>query len=73
MSDASDRPRAAAVKRPDLEHDITARTDSYFNRTRAIVEKFGDSRVNYAVFLRRPVISAPRIAVDLQASAAPSP
>ncbi len=43
---------------------IADRTDVYFNRTRAIVEKFGDARVTYAVFLRRPVISAPRIAVD---------
>jgi nicotinate phosphoribosyltransferase len=48
----------------DSDADIAARTDSYFNRTRAIVEKFGDARVTYAVFLRRPVISAPRIAVD---------
>ena len=43
---------------------IADRTDVYFNRTRSIVEKFGDARVTYAVFLRRPVISAPRIAVD---------
>ena len=43
---------------------IAGRTDVYFNRTRAIVERFGDARVTYAVFLRRPVISAPRIAVD---------
>ena len=43
---------------------IEGRTDVYFNRTRAIVERFGDARVTYAVFLRRPVISAPRIAVD---------
>ena len=42
---------------------IAARTDSYFNRTKAIVEKFGDCRVTYAVFLRRPVISAHRLAV----------
>ncbi|MDB5414716.1 MAG: nicotinate phosphoribosyltransferase [Rubritepida sp.] len=46
------------------EGDITARTDTYFNRTRRIVEKFGDCRVTYAVFLRRPVISAPRLAVE---------
>jgi nicotinate phosphoribosyltransferase len=64
MSEGSDRPRTQAVTRPDLERDITARTDNYFNRTRRIVEKFGDSRVTYAVFLRRPVISAPRIAVE---------
>lgn len=44
--------------------DIAARTDSYFNRTRRIVEKFGDARVTYAVFLRRPVVSAPRLAVE---------
>ena len=43
---------------------IAGRTDVYFNRTRAIVERFGDARVTYAVFLRRPVVSAPRIAVD---------
>ena len=43
---------------------IEGRTDVYFNRTRAIVERFGDARVTYAVFLRRPVISAPGIAVD---------
>ena len=44
------------------EGDVRAWTDSYFNRTRAVVEKFGDCRVTYAVFLRRPVISAPRLA-----------
>jgi nicotinate phosphoribosyltransferase len=42
---------------------IAARTDSYFNRTRAVVSRFGDCRVTYAVFMRRPVISAPRLAV----------
>jgi nicotinate phosphoribosyltransferase len=44
--------------------DITARTDTYFNRTRAIVAKFGDRRVTYAVFLRRPVVSAPALMVE---------
>ncbi len=44
-----------------LDADITARTDSYFNRTRAVVARFGDTQVTYAVFLRRPVISAPRL------------
>ncbi|NOG73818.1 nicotinate phosphoribosyltransferase [Roseicella sp. DB1501] len=42
---------------------ISARTDAYFNRTRAIVQRFGDCQVTYAVFLRRPVVSAPRLAV----------
>jgi nicotinate phosphoribosyltransferase len=49
---------------------ITARTDSYFNRTKAIVSRFGDCRVTYAVFLRRPVISAPRLALDWLAAVA---
>jgi nicotinate phosphoribosyltransferase len=48
----------------DLTADIAARTDSYFNRTRRIVARFGDRRVTYAVFMRRPVISAPRLMVD---------
>ncbi|MFC0407781.1 beta/alpha barrel domain-containing protein [Roseomonas elaeocarpi] len=46
------------------EAEITARTDSYFNRTKAVVAAHGDCRVTYAVFLRRPVISAPCLAVD---------
>ena len=54
----------------DLNADVAARTDVYFNRTRAIVERFGDRRVTYAVFLRRPVISAPRLALDFLARAA---
>jgi nicotinate phosphoribosyltransferase len=44
--------------------DIAARTDVYFNRTRAVVARFGDRHVTYAVFLRRPVISAPRLMLD---------
>lgn len=38
--------------------EIAARTDAYFNRTQAIVSHFGDSRVTYALFIRRPVIAA---------------
>jgi nicotinate phosphoribosyltransferase len=48
----------------DLAADIAARTDSYFNRTRRIVARFGDKHVTYAVFMRRPVISAPRLMVE---------
>ena len=43
---------------------ISARADSYFNRTKAVVQRFGDTKVTYAVFLRRPVISAPRLMLD---------
>jgi len=51
-------------ERSSLEGDIAARTDVYFNRTRGVVQHFGDKRVTYAVFLRRPVISAPRLMLD---------
>jgi nicotinate phosphoribosyltransferase len=44
--------------------DIAAWTDKYFVHTRDVVEHFGDSRVTYALFMRRPVVSAPRLAVD---------
>jgi len=39
-------------------------TDTYFVRTRAIVDRFGDCTATYAVFMRRPVIYAGRLAVD---------
>ena len=45
----------------ELDRDVAARTDAYFNRTRAIVARFGDASVTYALFLRRPVIAAPRL------------
>jgi nicotinate phosphoribosyltransferase len=49
---------------PATDPAISARTDAYFNRTRAIVRRFGDARVTYAVFLRRPVVSAPRLMLE---------
>ena len=46
------------------DNDSVARfTDSYFNRTKKVIGRFGDSRVTYAVFMRRPVVSAPRLAI----------
>ena len=44
--------------------DLASRTDSYFLKSKAIVRHFGDREATYAVFMRRPVISAPRFAVD---------
>ncbi len=58
------------AKPGDLAQEIAGRTDVYFNRTRAVVEHFGDKRVTYAVFLRRPVISAPRLMLDWLAEVA---
>jgi nicotinate phosphoribosyltransferase len=48
---------------PIDDPDITAWTDHYFNRTKQTVRRFGDQQVTYAIFLRRPVVSAPRLAV----------
>lgn len=54
--------------RHDLGHHdeagIRGWSDAYFRRTRQIIERFGDIEVTYAVFMRRPVVSAPRLAVN---------
>lgn len=42
-----------------VDYAVAARTDAYFNRTKEIVARFGDNIVTYAIFLRRPVLSAP--------------
>jgi len=53
------------------EPEVPRWTDKYFSRTKEIVARFGDVPVTYAVFMRRPVVSAPRIMVAwLQAIAA---
>ena len=60
----------AKAPRPAVD-EVKAWTDHYFNLSKGIVEKFGDVRVTYAVFMRRPVCSAPRLAVEwLEAVAA---
>ncbi|MEM8952171.1 MAG: nicotinate phosphoribosyltransferase [Pseudomonadota bacterium] len=46
------------------EPDLKRFTDKYFLKTREIVSDFGDCEVTYAVFMRRPVIFTPRLAVD---------
>ena len=52
-----------ASKGPSLEAQPRL-TDSYFNLTKQIVKHNGDARVTYAVFMRRPVTLAPRLATD---------
>src|SRR5712692_1934793 len=47
-----------------MNDDLAARTDSYFLKTKAIVERFGDRAATYAVFMRRPVLCAPSFAID---------
>jgi len=49
---------------PIGEPEIAAWTDAYFNRTKTVVGRFGDASVTYALFMRRPVVSAPRLAVE---------
>ena len=39
-------------------------TDSYFLRSRKIIQLKGDAEVTYACFMRRPVTYAPKIAVN---------
>ncbi len=46
------------------ESEIKAWTDHYFNRTQEIAVRFGDKKVTYAVFMRRPVVAATGLAVD---------
>jgi len=46
------------------QESIARWTDAYFNRTRRVVESFGDCTVTYAIFMRRPVVSAPRLAIE---------
>jgi nicotinate phosphoribosyltransferase len=51
--------------------DLARLTDSYFLRTKRIVARYGDRSATYALFMRRPIVSAPRFAVEfLQSMAA---
>src|SRR5271169_865790 len=51
---------------PSLE----TRTDSYFLKAKAIVGRFGDRQATYAVFMRRPVVCTPRLAIAFLEDAA---
>jgi len=48
---------------PRRDSDINAWTDHYFSRTQDVVGRFGDRTVTYALFLRRPCVSAPRLTI----------
>ena len=52
-----------ALPHPDAA-DVPHYTDAYFSKSKAVVERFGDVRVAYAVFMRRPVVSAARLTVE---------
>jgi nicotinate phosphoribosyltransferase len=73
MSDrAMDDPaRSSGIERLPHPADVPALTDQYFAKTKEVVRRFGDCRVTYAVFMRRPVICTPRLVVEfLEAMAA---
>lgn len=59
--DSAAPPASSPHPAPD---EVAAWTDRYFVKTRDTIARFGDVRVTYAVFMRRPVIFTPRIAVD---------
>ncbi len=44
--------------------EIERYTDHYFNRSKQVIGKFGDCTVTYAIFMRRPVVFAPRLALE---------
>ena len=48
----------------DFSRWMSRWTDHYFLKTKEAVGRFGDKDVTYAVFMRRPVIFAPRPMVD---------
>jgi nicotinate phosphoribosyltransferase len=60
---SSDPSVSALVRRPSAD-EVPGLTDHYFNKTKAAVARFGDKRVTYAVFMRRPVVCAPRLAIE---------
>ena len=57
-------------ERPTKPEDVPFLTDQYFVKTKEIVRRFGDVRVTYAVFLRRPVICTPRLMLEFLESMA---
>lgn len=47
-----------------FDPDFTRGTDKYFLKTKAVVAKNGEVRVTYAIFMRVPIILAPRLMVE---------
>lgn len=51
-------------KKTENQLSSTQWVDEYFLKTKTIVESCGDTRVTYAIFMRRPVLSAPLLAIQ---------
>ncbi len=49
-----------------VSSDLTENwTDHYFLKTKKVVESKGDKTVTYAVFMRRPVLFAPKLMIEI--------
>ena len=64
MRHEDDAPRGPVRTWPLDDADIANWTDVYFRRTKEVSRRFGGVTVTYALFLRRPVVSAPHAALD---------
>ena len=73
MDDVASSPKTHArhINLAPEERDVAAWTDHYFNRSKGIVARFGDLSVTYAIFMRRPVVSAPRLMLEWLESNSP--
>jgi nicotinate phosphoribosyltransferase len=52
------------VDSPDVLAEIPRLADAYFLRTKEIIRRNGDQPVTYVVFMRRPVVFTPKLAID---------
>ena len=71
MSNYNKKPDIKIIKKDTWPNELrpnpsqlSSVTDTYFLRTRDIVSSYGDTEVTYAIFMRRPVISALNPAID---------
>ena len=60
--DTATFPELGHLPKPeDIGHQLSDWSDSYFGRTREIVENYGDVFIKQVVFMRRPVVFAPKL------------
>jgi nicotinate phosphoribosyltransferase len=59
-----DRAAPSAQDPQALLADIPRQADAYFLRTKEIIRQHGDAQVTYVVFMRRPVVFTPKLAID---------
>ena len=71
MSNYNKKPDIKIIKKDTWPNELRPNpsqlpsvTDTYFLRTRDIISSYGDTEVTYAIFMRRPVISALNLAID---------